>query len=195
MLILLPAFGVCSVRKDLFVQFTAYVLVLDISLCQATALQLAELTFAGMVHLSSHNEYLLDLVAFWLLGQTWGLGTCLLCGLARALPWQCLLLVPLWVCLADPTLCHASLMDRNKHAFLAGSLALDGRLLVLLSLSRRSRFMPEQSQDVLLAVASMACGGLHILLRLLSLHLCNEYPSPPQKTQKKTNNALTRQQV
>ncbi len=34
--------------------------------------------------------------------------------------------------------------------------------------------MPEQIQDVLLAVASMACGGLHILLRLLSLHLSNE---------------------
>jgi len=166
-LIVLRAFGVCSVRKDLVVQ-------------------LASLTPDGMIHLCSHNEHLLavlllDLVASWVLGQTWGLGTCLLCGLAQALPWQCLLLLPLWLCLADPALCHASLVDRNKHVFLAGSLALGGWLLVLLSLSRRSGFMPEQIQDVLLAVASMACGGLHILLRLLSLQMCNEYPSLPQK--------------
>ncbi len=125
-----------------------------------------------------------------MLGQTWGLGTCLLCGLAQALPWQCLLLLPLWLCLADPALCHASLVDRNKHVFLAGSLALDGWLLALLSLSRRSRFMPEQIQDVLLAVASMACGGLHILLRLLSLHSCNEYPSLPKIKQKKSHGSL-----
>ncbi len=45
--------------------------------------------------------------------------------------------------------------------------------------------MPEQIQDVLLAVAFMACGGLHILLRLLSLQLCNEYPSLPNKKKKK----------
>ncbi len=81
-------------------------------------------------------------------------------------------------------------MDRNKHVFLAGLLALDGRLLVLLSLSRRSGFMPEQIQDVLLAVASMAFGGLHILLRLLLLHLCNEYPSLPKKKKKKTLHML-----
>ncbi len=31
--------------------------------------------------------------------------------------------------------------------------------------------MPERIQDLLLAVASMACGGLQILLRLLSLHI------------------------
>jgi len=39
----------------------------------------------------------------------------------------------------------------------------------------------------LLAVASMACGGLHILLRLLSLHLCNEYPSLPTTTKNQKN--------
>ena len=76
-------------------------------------------------------------------------------------------------------------MDGSKHVFLAGLLALDGRLLVLLSSSRRSGFIPEQIQDVLLAVAFMACGGLHILLRLLSLQLCNEYPSLPNKKKKK----------
>ncbi len=90
-LIVLRAFAVCSLRKDLFVQFTAVVLVSDISLCQATALQLAGFTLDGMIHLCSLNEHLLavllfDLVAFCLLEQTWGLGTCLLCGLARALP-------------------------------------------------------------------------------------------------------------
>jgi len=74
-------------------------------------------------------------------------------------------------------------VDRNKLVFLAGLLALDERLLVLLSLSRRSGFMPEQIQDMLLAVASMACGGHHILLRLVSLHLCNGISIPP--TQKR----------
>ena len=33
-------------------------------------------------------------------------------------------LASLWLCLADPTLCHASLVDRNKHVLLAGRLAL-----------------------------------------------------------------------
>ena len=52
--------------------------------------------------------------------------------------------------------------------------------------------MPEQTQDVLLAVASMAYGGLHILLRLLSLHLCNEYQSlPKNKTRKGCKRALS----
>jgi len=78
-------------------------------------------------------------------------------------------------------------VDRNKHVFLAGLLALDGRLLVLLSLSRSSGFMPEPIQDVLLVAAFMACGGLHILSRLLSLHLCNEYPSLPKKERKKNS--------
>ena len=59
-----------------------------------------------------------------------------------------------------------------------------GGLLVLLSLSRRSGFMPEQIQDMLLAAASMASSGLHIVLRLLSFHLCNEHPSLPKKQQK-----------
>ena len=40
-------------------------------------------------------------------------------------------------------------------------------------------------QDVLLALAFLACGGHHILLRLLSLHLCNEYLSLPKKNKKK----------
>ena len=39
--------------------------------------------------------------------------------------------------------------------------------------------------DVLLALAFLACGGHHILLRLLSLHLCNEYLSLPKKKKKK----------
>jgi len=77
----LHAFGVCSLHKDLFVQFTANLLVLYIALCQASALQLAGLTLDGMIHLCSHNEHLfavllLDLVALWLLGQTRSLGTC-----------------------------------------------------------------------------------------------------------------------
>ena len=41
MLLLLLAFGLCSLRKGVFVQFTADVLVVDISLCQAFALKLA----------------------------------------------------------------------------------------------------------------------------------------------------------
>ncbi len=69
MLKVLPAFGVCSLHKDLFVQFIADVLVLDISLCQAAALQLAGLTLDGINHLCSHNEHLfavllLNLVAY-----------------------------------------------------------------------------------------------------------------------------------
>ena len=40
-------------------------------------------------------------------------------------------------------------------------------------------------QDVLLALAFLACGGHHILLGLLSLHLCNEYLSLPKKKKKK----------
>ncbi len=66
---------------------------------------------------------------------------------------------------------------------------------MLLSLSRCSGFIPEQIQDVLLAVASMACGGLHKLLRLLSLHLCNECPSlPPKKKASCVPEALTQKQ-
>ena len=38
---------------------------------------------------------------------------------------------------------------------------------------------------LLLALAFLACGGHHILLRLLSLHLCNEYLSLPKKKKKK----------
>ena len=45
--------------------------------------------------------------------------------------------------------------------------------------------MLEPFQDVLLALAFLACGGHHILLRLLSLHLCNEYLSLPKKKKKK----------
>ena len=45
--------------------------------------------------------------------------------------------------------------------------------------------MSERIQDVLLALAFLACGGHHILLRLLSLHLCNEYLSLPKKKKKK----------
>ena len=45
--------------------------------------------------------------------------------------------------------------------------------------------MPEPIQNALLALAFLACGGLHIVLRLLSLHLCNEYPSLPKKKKKK----------
>ena len=47
--------------------------------------------------------------------------------------------------------------------------------------------MPKRIQDVLLALAFLACGGHHILLRLLSLHLCNEYLSFPKKKKKKKN--------
>ena len=47
--------------------------------------------------------------------------------------------------------------------------------------------MPEPIQNALLALAFLACGGLHIVLRLLSLHLCNEYPSLPNKKKKKAS--------
>ena len=50
--------------------------------------------------------------------------------------------------------------------------------------------MPERIQDVLLALAFLACGGHHILLRLLSLHLCNEYLSLPKKKKKKKKKKL-----
>ena len=45
----------------------------------------------GITYLCSLDEHLfaallLDLVALWLLGQTWGFMTCLLCSLAWALP-------------------------------------------------------------------------------------------------------------
>ena len=46
--------------------------------------------------------------------------------------------------------------------------------------------MLEPIQNALLALAFLACGGLHIVLRLLSLHLCNEYPSLPKKKKKKS---------
>ena len=36
-------------------------------------------------------------------------------------------------------------------------------------------------QDVWLAFAFLAWSGLHILLRLLSLHMCNEYPKKKKK--------------
>ena len=56
--------------------------------------------------------------------------------------------------------------------------------------------MPERIQDVLLALAFLACGGHHILLRLLSLHLCNEYLSlqkkKKEKKKKKTSNRQTK---
>ena len=50
--------------------------------------------------------------------------------------------------------------------------------------------MPERIQDVLLALAFLACGGHHILLRLLSLHLSNEYLSLPKKKKKKKKTRL-----
>ena len=50
--------------------------------------------------------------------------------------------------------------------------------------------MPERIQDVLLALAFLACGGHHILLRLLSLHLCNEYLSLPKKKKKTKKSQL-----
>ena len=46
----------------------------------------------------------------------------------------------------------------------------------------------KKKKNALLALAFLACGGLHIVLRLLSLHLCNEYPSLP--TKKKTKKLL-----
>ena len=48
MLLLLLAFGLCSLRKGVFVQFTADVLVMDISLCQAFALKLFFFFFFGI---------------------------------------------------------------------------------------------------------------------------------------------------
>ena len=51
--------------------------------------------------------------------------------------------------------------------------------------------MPERIQDVLLALAFLACGGHHILLRLLSLHLCNEYLSLPKKKKNSFQAQLT----
>ena len=77
MLLLLLAFGLCSLRKGVFVQFTADVLVLGVSLCQAFALKLASLMLDGIAHLCSMHErslaaLLLDLVALQLLGQLLG---------------------------------------------------------------------------------------------------------------------------
>ena len=43
----------------------------------------------------------------------------------------------------------------------------------------------KKKKNVLLALAFLACGGHHILLRLLSLHLCNEYLSQKKKKEKK----------
>ena len=50
------AFGLCSLRKGVFVQFTADVLVVDISLCQAFALKLASLMLDGVAHLCSIHD-------------------------------------------------------------------------------------------------------------------------------------------
>ncbi len=61
----LRPFCVCSVRKNLFVQFIADVLVLETSLCQATTLQLASLTPDSMIHLCSHNEHLLAVLLLY----------------------------------------------------------------------------------------------------------------------------------
>ena len=90
MLLLLLVFGLCSLRNDVFVQFTADVLVVDISLCQAFALKLASLMLDGIAHLCSIHErslaaLLLYLVALQLLGQKQGFIMCLLCSLAWAL--------------------------------------------------------------------------------------------------------------
>ena len=83
MLLLLLAFGLCSLRKGVFVQFTADVLVMDISLYQAFALKLASLMLNGIPCLCSLHEQslaalLLDLVALKLLGQKQGFLTRLL---------------------------------------------------------------------------------------------------------------------
>ena len=51
--------------------------------------------------------------------------------------------------------------------------------------------MPERIQDVLLALAFLACGGHHKLLRLLSMHLCNEYLSLPKKKKEKRSLAAS----
>ena len=82
-LLLLLAFGLCSLRKGVFVQFTADVLVLGVSLCQAFALKLASLMLDGIPCLCSLHErslaaLLLDLVALKLLGQKQGFITRLL---------------------------------------------------------------------------------------------------------------------
>ena len=63
-------------------------------------------------------------------------------------------------------------------------------MLVLLSLPQHSGFMLEPIQNALLALAFLACGGLHKVLRLLSLHLCNEYPSLPKKRRRQTTRRL-----
>ena len=83
MLLLLLAFGLCSLRKGVFVQFTADVQVLGVSLCQAFALKLASLMLDGIPCLCSLHERplaasLLDLVALKLLGQKQGFITRLL---------------------------------------------------------------------------------------------------------------------
>ena len=74
---MLLAFGLCSLRKGVFVQFTADVLVMDISLCQAFASKLASLMLDGTpcfysLHERSLAALLLDLVALKLLGQKQG---------------------------------------------------------------------------------------------------------------------------
>ena len=51
--------------------------------------------------------------------------------------------------------------------------------------------MLEPIQNAFLALAFLACGGLRILLRLLLLHLCNEYPSLPKKKKKKKSQATS----
>ena len=48
--------------------------------------------------------------------------------------------------------------------------------------------MPERIQDVWLTFAFLAWSGLHMLLRLLSLHLCNNNLSLPKKKKKKKKN-------
>ena len=53
-----------------------------------------------------------------------------------------------------------------------------------------SKKKKKKKKDVLLALAFLACGGHHILLRLLSLHLCNEYLSLPKKKKKKKKKKL-----
>ena len=79
MLLLLLAFGLCSLRKGVFVQFTADVLVLGVSLCQAFALKLASLIpCLCSLHERSLAALLLDLVALKLLGQKQGFITRLL---------------------------------------------------------------------------------------------------------------------
>ena len=91
MLLLLLAFGLCSLRKGVFVQFTADVLVMDISLCQGFALKLASLMLDGIPCLCSLHEQslaalLLDLVALKVARSEAGLHNTLACSLAWALP-------------------------------------------------------------------------------------------------------------